>query len=49
MKLKMQKTYKIKKIIKETPKAISLILEGRISYKPGQTDLLAPKQHNNQG
>lgn len=36
----MHKIYKIKKIIKETPKAVSIILEGKINYKPGQFIML---------
>jgi dihydroorotate dehydrogenase electron transfer subunit len=36
----MHKIYKIKKIIRETPKAISIILDGKINYKPGQFIML---------
>lgn len=36
----MHKTYTIKKVIKETPKAASLIFKGKINYKPGQFIML---------
>ena len=36
----MHKAYKIKKVIKETPKAVSIILDGKIDYKPGQFVML---------
>ncbi len=36
----MHKAYKIKKLIRETPKAVSLILDGKIDYKPGQFVML---------
>lgn len=36
----MQKIYKIKKVIRETPKAVTLILGGKINYKPGQFIML---------
>ena len=37
---KMHKEYRIKKIIRETPKSVSLILDGKINYKPGQFVML---------
>ena len=36
----MQTIHTIKKIIRETPKALSLILNGKINYKPGQFIML---------
>jgi len=36
----MHKAYKIKKVIKETPKSVSIILDGTIDYKPGQFVML---------
>jgi len=36
----MHKTYKIKEIIRETPKSVSLILDGEINSKPGQFVML---------
>jgi len=36
----MHKAYNIKKIIRETPKAVSLILESKIDYQPGQFIML---------
>lgn len=32
----LPKIFKIKKLIRETPKAVTLILDGKINYKPGQ-------------
>jgi dihydroorotate dehydrogenase electron transfer subunit len=40
LKTKMHKTYKIKKIIRESPKIVSLILEGKIECEPGQFIML---------
>ena len=36
----MHKTYTIKEIIRETPKAVSIILKGGIEYNPGQFIML---------
>ena len=36
----MHKTYKIKKVIKESPKSTSILLDGKINYKPGQFIML---------
>lgn len=36
----MHKAYTIKKIIRETPKAVSITLKGRIKYNPGQFIML---------
>jgi len=36
----MHKAYTIKKIIRETPKAITIILDGKINYAPGQFIML---------
>ena len=36
----MHKIHKIKKLIRETPKAVTLVLDGRIDYKAGQFIML---------
>jgi len=36
----LHKVYKIKKVIRETPKAVSIILDGKINYSPGQFIML---------
>jgi len=36
----MHKAYTIKKIVRETPKAITIILDGKINYAPGQFIML---------
>jgi dihydroorotate dehydrogenase electron transfer subunit len=36
----MHQPYKVKKIIKETPNVVTLILNGKINYKPGQFVML---------
>ncbi len=36
----MHKIYTIKKLIRETPKSVSIILNGKLNYKPGQFIML---------
>ena len=36
----MHQTYTIKKVIRETPKAVTIMLDGKINYKPGQFIML---------
>ncbi len=36
----MHKIFRVKKVIRETPNAVSIIFKGRIEYKPGQFILL---------